>query len=207
MEKIRTLIRDKQFPYVTVGLIVLNVVYFIIIALNGSPGNSVYMLTMGAESAPFVFEKHEYWRLITSMFMHFSFTHLAGNMLYVGIVGFSYERIVGHWKFLLIYMLSGIGGNVVSCAYYQITGQRVVSGGASGAVYGLIAMVIYLMFTARKRIGSQQMLTRIGIMLVFLFYSNFSRGASGVDVAAHIGGLIFGLILCILFLPVRKKKK
>ena len=205
MENIRTLIRNKQFPYVTVGLIAINVVYFLILVLNGNPGNTAYMLKMGAEYAPSVFEGHEFWRLITCMFMHFSFTHLASNMIYLGIVGFSYERVVGHWKFFLIYCLSGFGGNVLSCAYYQITGQRVVAAGASGAVYGIIAMVIYLMFTARKRMGSKQMLTRIAIMLIFLFYSNFSKDSNGVDVAAHIGGLVFGLILSILFLPVKKK--
>ena len=205
MEKIRTLITDRQFPYVTVGLIVLNVLYFLILALNGSPGSTSYMMKMGAESAQSIFNDHEYWRLITSMFMHFSFMHLASNMLYIGIVGFSYEKIVGHWKYLLIYMLSGIGGNVVSCAYYRITEQRVVSAGASGAVYGLIAMVLYLMFTARKRMGSRQMTLRIGIMIMFLIYSNFSERASGVDVVAHLGGLAFGFMLCILFLPVQKK--
>ena len=206
MSRIVEKTRQKKIPYVTVVLIVLNVVYFIIVAAGGSLGNSTYMLSRGAEYAPLVFENHEYWRILTSMFMHFSFHHLLGNMIYLGLIGFSYEHVVGHWKFLLVYMLSGIGGGVVSCAYYQLTGQVVVSAGASGAVYGLIAMVIYLMYTARKRTGMKPLMYRMAVLLVFFVYSNFGIG-EGVDIAAHIGGLVFGLIVSILFLSDHKSEK
>ena len=200
------MVKQKTFPYVTVSLIILNVVYFMIVALGGNLTSSVYMLSRGADYAPYVFEEHEYWRLITSMFLHFSFQHLAGNMVYLGIVGWSYEKVTGHWKFLLIYVLAGLGGNVVSCAYHQLTHQPAVSAGASGAVYGIIAIVVYLTYISRKRFGAPQMFYRIGIMLVFLFYSNFANG-KGVDVAAHIGGLVFGFFLCLLLLPYKTKKK
>ena len=206
MSKIAEMVRQKKFPYITVILIVLNVVYYFIVAAGGSTYQSTYMISMGANCAPFVFEQHEYWRILTSMFMHFSFQHLAGNMVYLGIVGFSYEHVVGHWKFLLVYMLSGIGGGVVSSAYYQLTGEAVVSAGASGAVYGLIAMVIYLMYTARKRTGAAPLMYRMVIVLVFLLYSNFAIGR-GVDIAAHLGGLAFGFIVCFLFLPYKTSKK
>ncbi len=199
-------IRNKKFPYVTVILIVINVVYYFIVAAGGSTNDLGYMLSRGADCAPYVFEKHEYWRLLTSMFIHFSFQHLAGNMIYLGLVGASYEKAAGHMKFLLVYMLSGIGGGVVSCAWYQLTGQAVVSAGASGAVYGLVAMVIYLMYTARKRTGPGPLMYRMAIVLLFLVYSNFAAGR-GVDIAAHIGGLIFGFIVSILFLSAGKKGK
>ena len=206
MSRISEMVRQKKFPYITVILIVLNVVYYFIVAAGGSTYQSTYMISMGANCAPFVFEQHEYWRILTSMFMHFSFQHLAGNMVYLGIVGFTYEHVVGHWKFLLVYMLSGIGGGVVSSAYYQLAGEAVVSAGASGAVYGLIAMVIYLMYTARKRTGAAPLMYRMVIVLVFLLYSNFAIGR-GVDIAAHLGGLVFGFIVCFLFLPYKSTKK
>lgn len=206
MSRISEMVRQKTFPFITVILIVMNLVYFILIVTGGSPLSSAYMISMGADFAPLVFEEHEYWRILTSMFMHFSFQHLAGNMIYLGIVGFTYEPVVGHWKYLLVYMLSGIGGNVVSCAYYQLTGQNVVSAGASGAVYGLMAMVIYLMYTARKRSKAPFLLSRMAVILVFLLYSNFGTGR-GVDVAAHLGGLAFGLIVSILFLPYKSGAK
>ena len=202
MQKIKELIRTKRFPYVTIGLIILNLVYFAILVFNGNPNSTAYMLSMGADCAPYVFNGREFWRLLTSMFMHFSFQHLAGNMIYLGIIGFSYERMIGSLKFFLIYLLSGIGGNVVSCAYNQLTGQAVVSAGASGAVYGIIAIVVYLSYVARKRTGNPRMFLRIAIMLVFMFYSNFASG-KGIDIAAHIGGLVFGVFLCLVLLPVK----
>lgn len=204
--RVGEMVREKRIPYVTIVLIVLNVVYYFIVASGGSTNDLAYMISRGADCAPFVFEKHEYWRILTSMFMHFSFQHLAGNMIYLGLVGFSYENVVGHMKFLLVYMLSGIGGGVVSCAYYELTHQAVVSAGASGAVYGLVAMVIYLMYTARKRTGMRPLMYRMAIVLLFLVYSNFGAGR-GIDIAAHLGGLVFGFIVSILFLPYGKKKK
>ncbi|MCF0229766.1 MAG: rhomboid family intramembrane serine protease [Parasporobacterium sp.] len=204
--RIRDMINRKTFPYVTVGIIVLNVAYFVILVIGGSPANAGYMLSRGADFAPYVFEKFEVWRLLTSMFMHFSVTHLAANMIYLGILGFTYEKAIGHVKFLVIYMLSGIGAGLVSCAVYQISQDPVVSAGASGALYGLIGMVIYLMYTATKRTGSGRMFGRVGIMLIFMFYSSF-RSGKGIDIAAHIGGLVFGILLSIMFLPVRRNKK
>ena len=103
-------------------------------------------------------------------------------------------------------MLSGLGGSVVSCAYHQLSGEYSVSAGASGAVYGIIAMAVYLMYVAKKRTGSVILLYRIAIMLAFLFYSNFVNGR-GVDIAAHIGGLVFGVILSLIFLPYKAKKQ
>ena len=197
--------KRRFIPYVTLGLIGVNVIYFIIVALGGSPSDPAYMLYRGADYAPLVFKEHEFWRLLTSMFLHFSFRHLSGNMIYLGLVGWSYERITGHLKFFLIYLLSGIGGNVVSCAYHQLTHTPVVSAGASGAVYGIIAIVVYITFITRKRFAPGMLFYRIGIMLVFLFYSNFGNGA-GVDVAAHVGGLLFGGLLCLLLLPYKNMK-
>ena len=206
MNRVSEQAKQKNIPFVTIILIALNVLYFIIIALGGSPSNPVYMISMGADYAPLVFEEHQFWRLIVSMFMHFSFRHLSGNMLYLGLVGWSFEREIGSLKFFLIYFLSGLGGNVVSCAYHQLTGTPVVSAGASGAVYGIIAIVVYLTFISRKRFYSSRLFFRIAIMLVFLFYSNFISGR-GVDVAAHIGGLVFGGLLCILLIPYKNKKQ
>lgn len=204
MNKIAELVKEKRFPYVTVGLIIINVVYFLIVALGGNPGIASYMLSRGADYAPLVFEEHEYWRLVTSMFMHFSFRHLAGNMLYLGLIGWSYERITGHVRFLLLYMFSGIGSSVVSCAYHQLSGNYAVSAGASGAVYGLIGMLIYFTFIIGKRFRSPAMYRRILLMAIFLIYSNLLTGGN-IDVAAHIGGLVFGILLSFLFVKAGDK--
>ena len=196
----------KTLPYITIAIIAANVIYFLILASLGRLSDSRYMLSMGADFAPYVFKEFQVWRLITCMFVHFSLSHLAGNMIYLAIIGFQFERGIGHFKFFLIYMLSGIAASLVSCAYYSLTNQNVVSGGASGAVYGLMAMTIYFSVKGRKLSGRGILSYRLIIALVFLFYSNFASG-SGVDAPAHVGGFAAGLLLSMLFFGKKFKKR
>ncbi|MCQ2530370.1 MAG: rhomboid family intramembrane serine protease [Lachnospiraceae bacterium] len=194
----------KSFPFVTVALIAINVIWFIVLLFKGDPSKASYMAEMGASYGPYVFEDHQFWRILTSMFMHFNFQHLLGNMIYLGIAGFNLEKTIGHVKYILIYMLSGIGAGLLSCAYYYFTGVNTVCAGASGAIYGLIGAVIVLTFKSRGRLSKSMMWVRIGIVLLFLFYSNFTN--SQVDAVAHIAGFLFGIILTLSFYGGRKKK-
>ena len=186
--------RDKsKIPYVTIGLIAVNVIWFIVLVCTGDTESAEFMWQAGASYGPSVFSDHEYWRLITCMFMHFGVTHLLGNMIYLGIAGNQAESEIGHLKFFVIYMLSGIASSVVSTAYYYLNGQYTVSAGASGAIYGIIGIIIYLMVRNRSRTGSQALTTRIVLIIAFIIFSNFVAG-SEVDVVAHIAGLIFGFL-------------
>ena len=192
----------RTVPYVTIALIFLNVAYFTLIATRGSLSDTGYMLKMGANYGVYVFERGQVWRIVTSMFIHFSFSHLAGNMFYLGIAGYNLEKAAGHLKFFLIYMLSGIGAGVISAGYYYLTSANTISAGASGAVYGLIGAMLFVTFKNRGRLRSPQMFLRIGIIIVFLYYSNFAQ--SGVDGAAHIAGFALGLLLSWIFLGTQK---
>ena len=195
----------ERIPYVTVVLIAANITYFIILLLNGALSHTSLMLRMGANYGVYVFERFQYWRLISAMFMHFSLSHLAGNMLYLAAAGYNLEKRIGHLKFFLIYMLSGFGANLVSAGYYYLAGSNTVSAGASGAVYGLIGAILYITVKDKKNIRPRRLYLRIGIILVFLYYSNFT--ADGVDAVAHIAGLVFGFLLSIALLGRGKAKK
>ncbi|MCF0142076.1 MAG: rhomboid family intramembrane serine protease [Parasporobacterium sp.] len=185
------------FPIVTAVLVGLNVIIFFILQFGGNLNSTEYMLSRGANFWPYVFEDFQVWRLLTCTFMHFSLSHLAGNMIYLVVMGMNLERSIGRWRYLGIYLLSGIGSSLVSAAFYALTNQYTVSAGASGAVYGLIGAMLYLTFKQRSFTKSPQLFLRFGIIVVFLFYSNFV--SSGVDVAAHVGGLFFGAGLTWLF--------
>lgn len=198
--------RANSIPYVTIVLIAINVMYFVILILNGSLSDSSYMLKMGANYGVYVFEKFQIWRLVTCMFMHFSVSHLIGNMFYLAIAGYNLEKEAGHLRFFLIYMLSGIGASLVSAGYYYLAGINTISAGASGAIYGLVGAMLYVTFRNRGRIRSPQLFLRIGIIIIFLFYSNFIT-EDGVDGAAHIGGFIFGLALSFIFLGGKKHER
>lgn len=196
-------LRFKNLPFVSLALILINLVWFIILAAKGDPSSPSYMIAQGASYGPLIFEHYQFWRLFTNMFMHFGASHLIGNMLYVALAGNTLEKAIGRWRYLSLYLLSGFGASVVSAAYYYLTDQNIVSGGASGAVYGLIGAVIYLMIKNRGRMRPAQLWIRIGIIFLFLFYSNYIN--DGIDVVAHAAGLIFGFILSMALIGGKRK--
>lgn len=202
--KVQTALKWKNWPFVTIALIAVNVIWFIILALGGDVSDAGYMLSKGAAYGPYIFEHYQFWRLLTNMFMHFSIRHLLGNMIYLGVVGYSIEKVAGHWRYLLLYMLSGFGASVISAAYYYFTGQNTVSAGASGAIYGLIGAAVYLLIKNRGRMRPGILWLRIGIILLFLFYSNFVN--TGVDAVAHAAGFVFGILLSIAFIGGKSRK-
>lgn len=203
---IRSAMKDKKrFPYVTLTLIAVNVIWYIVLACMGDTQDPRFMWSMGADFGYSVFVDHEFYRLFLSMFMHFGFAHLAGNMVYLGIAGIHAEKSIGHLRFFLIYILAGLASSVISTAYYFLTDYNTVSAGASGAIYGIIALNIYLIGKNRGKIGKALMFRRIFIIMIFLIYSNFIT--TGVDVMAHIGGFVAGMLLSIAFLHERKDQK
>ena len=124
-------------------MIGINVVIFIIMEFWEYRGYRVYV-TVGAACRPFILNG-EWYRLFTSMFLHFGIYHLANNMAVLLFMGDMVENAVGHWKYLAIYLGSGLVGNLLSL-YMDIQSQsNIVSAGASGAIYGIIGGVFVLM--------------------------------------------------------------
>ena len=199
--KKQAVLGKKNIPFVTIVLIAINVIW----SLKGDVNNASYMASMGASYGPYVFERFQFWRLITSMFMHFGIMHLMGNMIYLFIAGLNLERVIGHWKYLALYFMTGFGASLISTAFYYLRNSDVVSAGASGAIYGLIGAVVVLTFKNRGRTGRGAMWIRIGIVLMFLFYSNFMN--TRVDAVAHIAGFGLGILLMIAFNAMGRKEK
>ena len=179
----------------TVLLLVANVGIFIYFdAIHGGAGIRVLVDNFGL-SSPAVLDQGEYYRFITSLFVHFDVYHLANNMLLLGLLGFNLEQEKGRIKFFIIYFVSGLGGNAVSFAVRLTLNQAVISGGASGAVFGLMGAVLgtYLKYKQPVgRLAGKGLLIMIGLSL----YVGLTSG--GVDNAAHIGGLIFGFLVAFL---------
>lgn len=140
-------------------------------------------------------QQGEYYRLITSIFLHFGFSHLVNNMLMLGVMGWQLELVVGKIKFLIIYFAAGIGGNMLSALVEMRTGDFAVSAGASGAIFGIIGALLYIAVRNHGQIGNvsgQGILVMIALTLYYGFTS------SGVDNFAHIGGLAVGFVLAVL---------
>ena len=137
------------------------------------------------------------------MFMHFGFEHLVNNMVMLLVIGFTLEREIGTIKFLIIYLFSGLGGNLLSAVWDMMSGSFAVSAGASGAVFGIVGALLYVAIRNRGRIGDVSG-RGLAFMVILSLYYGFTSG--GVDNFAHIGGLLSGFILSTLLYWKRQRK-
>lgn len=192
-------------PYITRLLIAANVLYFLYLELTGTTEDSLFMITHGALYPPMILKGNEYYRLLTSTFMHFGIDHLLNNMLVLFILGDNLERALGRVKYLIFYLLCGIGANLFSMAYDLHTAQSfAVSAGASGAIFGVVGGLLYAVLINRGRL--EDLSTRQLMIMVFItFYHGMT--STGVNNAAHAGGLICGIFLGILFYRKPHKNK
>lgn len=184
--------RQKPEAVCTTVLIIANAAVFFIMLLIGDPEDAYFMMNHGAMYEPAIVEGKEYYRIFTSMFLHFGITHLLNNMVMLGALGWNLELETGKVKFLIIYFGSGITGNLLSLFINMSTGENVVSAGASGAVFGLMGALFYVVIANRGRIGR---LSGRGMIFMILLSLYFGLTSSGVNNEAHIGGLICGFIL------------
>ncbi len=194
---------QKKIVSMTALLILINAGVFLILSMQGMTEDAEFLLHHGAMYVPYVAEGGEYYRLFTCMFLHFGFEHLMNNMIVLLLVGWNLEEAVGRLKFLLIYVASGLCGNVASAVWDIRTGEYAVSAGASGAVFGLIGALFYVALRNRGRIGDISGRGIIFMIAVMLYYG-FSN--AGVDNAAHIGGLLSGFFFAVLLYRKRDRK-
>lgn len=193
--------RYKPEAVCTVGLIVVNVAVFMIMTMFGDTEDAVFMLQHGAMYEPFVIEQHEYYRMFTCLFLHFGIDHLLNNMVMLGALGWNLEQEIGKARFLAIYFVSGIAGNILSLFYDLSMENPAVSAGASGSIFGLMGALLYVVILNRGRLGR---LSGRGMLIMVALSLYFGFASSGVDNLAHIGGLVSGFILAALL--YRKKK-
>ena len=187
----------------TIGIAVANIIVFLLLSFGGRMEDGMYMLEHGAMYVPFVVEYKEYYRLFTCMFLHFGFSHLMNNMLTLVVIGWNVEMFVGKIRFLVIYFLSGLGGNLLSMTVDIWKQDYSVSAGASGAIFGLTGATLCLAILNHGRAGN---ITKQGmIVMIFIsLYTGFTSG--GVDNFAHIGGLLTGCLVTTLLCWKRNSK-
>lgn len=176
----------------TTVLIVVNIAVFLLFTILGKADDTLFLLEHGAMYEPYVMENHEYYRLITCMFLHFSVDHLLNNMVMLGALGYHLEPVIGKVKFLIIYFVGGIGGSVVSMILHSANAESTISAGASGAIFALLGALVCAAIQNHGRVGR---LSGRGLMIMAVLSVYFGFASSGVDNAAHIGGLICGFLL------------
>lgn len=182
---------SKKKPYVTYILIAINVICFLAMYIfgNGSTNNQT-LVDFGALIPSYV-RAGDWYRLITSAFIHIGLIHLLCNMYCLYIIGPQIESFFGKIKFLLIYIFSALSASLLSMAFHMSNGN-VISAGASGALFGLLGSLLYFGYHYRIYLG-----TVLRSQIIPLIFLNLMLGfvLSGIDNAAHIGGLIGGAII------------
>ena len=169
----------------------------------GDITDTLYMYTHGTAEWRSILENHEYYRLITCMFIHFSFSHLMSNMVTLLAIGSQLEPVIGHIKFIVIYMLSGLCASITSVLYHAHMDMNAISAGASGAVFGIFgAYAILALFD--KIHGRNVPAMRIAVMSLLVLSNGFT--SSSIDNAAHLGGIISGCIIAFICCICKKNK-
>lgn len=192
----------NQLPYAVILLAAVNVVVYIVLEVMGDTQDALFIASHGGMSPELIRYNQQWWRILTAMFIHFGLPHLVNNMVIFCCVGSRLERAVGHWKLLVIYLLSGIGGGLLSLAVMLWKMEYAVSAGASGAVFGVIGALLWVVIRNRGRF--EGLTTRgMAFMAVLSLYYGFST--IGVDNWCHIGGLITGFVTAVILYHGEKK--
>lgn len=171
---------------ITYAIMAICAVLFLLTYVLGKGSTDGYTLYQFGAVLSSSIRDGEIWRLLTGTFLHAGFIHLFANMYSLFIIGSQLETFVGKRKFLFIYLISALSGSLMSCLFSDS-----LSVGASGAIFGLLGSMLYFGYHYRLYLGSVLKNQIVPIILLNLFLG-FSL--SGIDNAAHIGGLIGGIL-------------
>ena len=177
----------KSVPIVTYVLIALNIIVFFVVEALGSTEDLSDMLLFGASYTPLILGKAQYWRLVSSIFLHFGIMHLSNNMVGLYVIGDQVERAIGSFKFIIIYIIAGVGANIISM-FLRLKEEPVVS---AGARFGLAGSMLAIALKNRNK-NSDISIARIVLMIGLMIYYGFT--SSGVDNIAHISGAVIGFL-------------
>lgn len=183
-------------------LVAVNVLLFILCTFTGE-----LIYNIGNFSVMDLIQKGDWYRMVSSMFLHVNIGHLVSNMLILYYIGNAVEKKMGHLPYLILYFMSGLIGNVFSAGYELLTGYYVSSIGASGAVFGVEGALLMLALLHKGKLV-EATTGRIAFSIAFSLYCGFT--SRNVDNAAHIGGLLMGFLLAgifWLFTPGEKRNR
>lgn len=184
-------------PLVNYGIVAVNIVLFFLCLVTG---NMLY--EKGMMYPRDIIEMGKWYQIFTCMFLHSDVDHIFGNMILLFLLGNIAEKHFGHIKYFIIYMVSGIAGNLFSLWYSYVLQDFVPSLGASGAVYGMVGAFLWILLCNKGRVG-EITISRYIFVFAYSLYLGFT--STNIDNVAHVGGLVAGLLLGIML--YRKKKE
>ncbi len=191
-------------PYtITVALIAINVLVFLAMVASGISFTAPTPLDVarwGGDFGPLTFGAHQWWRLLTSCFLHFGIIHIGFNMYVLYQIGPFIELAFGRARYLLIYFFAGLGGSLVSVWVHPLA----IGAGASGAIFGLYGAVFGFLLRKRRTLDpavTQSIAKSAGIFVLYnVVYGSVTRTT---DLSAHLGGLVIGFVVGSLLIRPR----
>lgn len=180
----------KLYPVISIILIV-NIMLFVAMEVTGSSSDNSTLLRFGAlynihiPGAP----QPEPWRFVSAMFLHIGFMHFLMNSFALYIFAAPLERMLGAWRFAVLYLISGIIGSIAS---YLLHPDSYIGAGASGAIYGLYAAYFYISVFFKEAFGKENTILIRTILIIGVIHS---IAVPGVDLYAHAGGFAGGFLV------------
>ncbi|MCF7925300.1 MAG: rhomboid family intramembrane serine protease [Candidatus Izimaplasma sp.] len=191
--------RREGFQYlwtdspVSTLIIILNLLMFLVTLITGG-FSSLNLIQLGGLFPPLVTENGEYYRLLTTMFLHGSTFHLIGNLLIgIFVLSTALERLIGSLKFATIYFGSGLIASLV-ILYANPTALSI---GASGAIYGVLGALLYVTIYRKDKVNISDISSIRGLIVINIIFTFLYPN---VSIAGHIGGMIGGFLLSYLLI-------
>jgi rhomboid protease GluP len=200
-ESLSLFIPGKEY-FVTPILIYINVLIFILMIFSGvgvMEPEGQDLIKWGANFRPLTLNG-QWWRLISCCFIHIGAVHLLMNMYALMYIGLLLEPHLGRLKFLAAYLLTGIAASTVSLLWHDHT----ISAGASGAIFGMYGVFLAMLTTNLIEKSARKPL--LASIVVFVLWNLANGMKGGIDNAAHIGGLVSGLLMGYAFYPLLKNQ-
>lgn len=185
------------------AIVILNILVFLIVNTLLPERTGDELIARGALSWRDILDSQEYYRLVTYMFLHSNVSHLANNMIVLLFIGDNLERAAGKWRYILMYFFSGVLAGAASIIYNMVKFNDIVSIGASGAIFGVVGAMVYVVVVNRGRlenIGTRQ----LAFFVILSLYGGLT--SQGVDNIAHVGGLVSGFLLAMVLYRKQKKR-
>lgn len=176
-------------PFFTYIILGINLIVFLLMTFYGGSTDQRVLIAFGAKVNSLI-QAGEIWRFLTSTFIHIGIMHLIFNLYALWVIGPITEESFGHWSYLTIYILSGLGGSIASFFF-----STALSAGASGAIFGLMGALLSFSY---KRPNLWKSGLGMNLIIVILVNLGFGFIQPEIDNFAHLGGLLTGGITSVI---------
>ncbi len=187
---------NRYITPVNIVFALINVAAYVVLEIMGDTTDAMFMYDHGAMYPYAVLLEGQWYRLLTSAFLHFGLAHLVNNLILLICLGSYLERRYGKARYIILYLVCAVGGSLVSMWHMLCTQNIAVSAGASGVVFGMVGALLFLVLQNKGRFEDLS-LRRFLLMMALALYNGFTT--AGVDNAAHVGGLIVGFAVAAVF--------